>query len=54
MVSVVLDNLTAGEAAEKIAVDYRITLEDECAALQYQCRLWIVDEASLRVLEGTA
>ena len=39
MVSVVLDNLAAGETAEKLAESYRITLEDVQAALQYAAEL---------------
>jgi len=35
MVSVVLDNLAAGEAPETIARDYRLTVDDVRAALQY-------------------
>jgi uncharacterized protein (DUF433 family) len=39
MVSVVLDNLAAGESAEAIAAAYRITPEDVRAALQYAAAL---------------
>ncbi len=35
LVSVVLDNLAAGEAPETIARDYHLTVEDVRAALQY-------------------
>jgi uncharacterized protein (DUF433 family) len=35
LVSVVLDNLAAGEAPETVARDYHLTLEDVRAALQY-------------------
>jgi uncharacterized protein (DUF433 family) len=35
LVSVVLDNLAAGEAPEAIARDYHLTLDDVRAALQY-------------------
>ena len=39
MVSVVLDNLAAGEGAESIATAYRITPEDVQAALLYAAEL---------------
>ena len=35
MVSVILDNLAAGEAPEAIAHDYHLTTDDVRAALQY-------------------
>jgi uncharacterized protein (DUF433 family) len=35
MVSVILDNLAAGESPETIARDYRIDVEDVRAALMY-------------------
>jgi uncharacterized protein (DUF433 family) len=35
MVSVVIDNLAAGETPEAIARDYRLTIDDVRAALQY-------------------
>jgi uncharacterized protein (DUF433 family) len=35
MVSVVIDNLAAGEIPEAIARDYRLTVDDVRAALQY-------------------
>lgn len=35
MVSVVLDNLAAGEAPEAIARDYRLTVDDVRASLLY-------------------
>jgi uncharacterized protein (DUF433 family) len=35
MVSVVLDNLAAGESAETVARDYHIEVDDVRAALQY-------------------
>jgi uncharacterized protein (DUF433 family) len=35
MVSVVLDNLAAGESPEAIARDYHVSVEDVRAALQY-------------------
>ncbi len=35
MVSVILDNLAAGETPEAIARDYHITTDDVRAALQY-------------------
>lgn len=39
MVSVVLDNLAAGEDANEIARDYRITREDVQASLLYAAEL---------------
>lgn len=39
MVSVVLDNLAAGETAAQIAAGYRVTLEDIQAALAYGAEL---------------
>lgn len=39
MVSVVLDNIAAGESRESVAVAYQITLEDVQAALQYAAEL---------------
>lgn len=39
MVSVILDNLAAGESAEAIAAAYRMTLEDVQAALAYGAEL---------------
>ncbi len=39
MVSVVLDNLAAGEAPEKIAQAYHLTAEDVQAALAYAAEL---------------
>jgi uncharacterized protein (DUF433 family) len=39
MVTVVLDNLAAGEIAESVAESYRITLEDVQAALRYAAEL---------------
>lgn len=39
MVSVVLDNLAAGEKAEEIASAYQITVEDVHAALLYAAEL---------------
>ena len=39
MVSVVLDNLAAGETSEQIARDYRLTVEDVPAALSYAAEL---------------
>ena len=39
MVSVVLDNLAAGETPDGIAADYRLTLEDVQAALSYGAEL---------------
>lgn len=35
MVSVIIDNLAAGETPEAIARDYRLTADDVRAALQY-------------------
>lgn len=39
MVSVVLDNLAAGESADDVAKAYQITREDVHAALQYAAEL---------------
>jgi len=39
MVSVVLDNLAAGETSEQIARDYRLTVEDVQAAISYAAEL---------------
>jgi hypothetical protein len=39
MVSVILDNLGAGESAEAIARDYRVEVEDVRAALMYASTL---------------
>jgi uncharacterized protein (DUF433 family) len=39
MVSVVLDNLAAGETSEQIANDYRLTVEDVQAAIAYAAEL---------------
>jgi len=39
MVSVVLDNLAAGETSEQIAAAYRLTVEDVQAALAYAAEL---------------
>ena len=39
MVSVVLDNLAAGETSEQIAGAYRLTLEDVQAAIAYAAEL---------------
>ncbi len=39
MVSVVLDNLAAGETTEKIAAAYRLAPEDVQAALSYAAEL---------------
>jgi uncharacterized protein (DUF433 family) len=39
MVSVVLDNLAAGESAEQIAAAYKLTLDDIQAALLYASEL---------------
>ena len=39
MVSVVLDNLAAGETSEQIARDYRLTVEDVPAALSSAAEL---------------
>jgi len=39
MVSVILDNLAAGESADDIARDYQVTREDIRAALQYAAEL---------------
>jgi len=39
MVSVILDNLAAGEPAEDIAKAYQVTREDVRAALQYAAEL---------------
>ena len=39
MVSVILDNLAAGETADDIASEYRITREDVQAALLYAAEL---------------
>jgi uncharacterized protein (DUF433 family) len=39
MVSVVLDNLAAGESADDVARAYQITPEDVQAALQYAAEL---------------
>ena len=39
MVSVVLDNLAAGEATEDIATSYHLTKTDVQAALQYAAEL---------------
>jgi len=39
MVSVVLDNLAAGESADDICRDYQVTREDVRAALQYAADL---------------
>jgi len=39
MVSVVLDNLAAGETSEQIAAAYRLTVEDVHAAIAYAAEL---------------
>lgn len=39
MVSVVLDNIAAGESAEQVAATYRLAKEDVQAALQYAAEL---------------
>jgi len=39
MVSVVLDNIAAGEASEQIVATYRLAKEDVQAALQYAAEL---------------
>ncbi len=39
LVSVILDNLAAGETPDQIAADYRITTDDVAAALQYAADL---------------
>lgn len=39
MVSVILDNLAAGETAEAIAKGYQVTVEDVQAALMYAAEL---------------
>ena len=39
MVSVVLDNLAAGETSEQIATAYRLTVEDVQAAIAYAAEL---------------
>ena len=39
MVSVILDNLAAGESADNIARAYQVTREDVQAALQYAAEL---------------
>jgi uncharacterized protein (DUF433 family) len=39
LVSVVLDNLAAGETPEQIATDYRLTLQDVQAAIAYAAEL---------------
>ena len=39
MVSVVLDNLAAGETPEQIAMAYRLTVEDVQAAIGYAAEL---------------
>ena len=39
MVSVVLDNIAAGETADQIATTYHLTKEDVQAALQYAAEL---------------
>jgi uncharacterized protein (DUF433 family) len=48
-VTVVLDNLAAGETAESIASGYQITVEDVQATLQYAAEL-----ASERIIPLTA
>jgi uncharacterized protein (DUF433 family) len=39
LVSVVLDNLAAGETPEQVAADYRLTLQDVQAAIAYAAEL---------------
>lgn len=39
LISVILDNLAAGEAAESIATAYHITTDDVRAALEYAAEL---------------
>jgi len=39
MVSVVLDNLAAGETSEQFAAAYRLTVEDVQAAIAYAAEL---------------
>lgn len=39
MVSVVLDNIAAGETADQIAITYHLAKEDVQAALQYAAEL---------------
>ncbi len=39
MVSVVLDNLAAGETSEQIAAAYRLTVQDVQAAIAYAAEL---------------
>jgi uncharacterized protein (DUF433 family) len=49
MVSVVLDNLAAGETSEQIATAYRLTVEDVQAAIAYAAELAKERFVSLRV-----
>jgi uncharacterized protein (DUF433 family) len=61
MVSVVIDNLAAGESHESIIQGYNIKADDIQAALRYAAEfdtetmaghLWIVDEHQVRIRPG--